>query len=177
MPKRKDENPQWLSASAVATVPGTTQSWSVSLPQNRAFAPTGSKASVIEVLKVVFYAPGVPNFAGGGAEVGIALIMALSTRDHADDQVELTDADMISMISLEAQGLFSATGGYGFVHDRIVERDITDLNGNGILVATDQIYMQLAGTAAWATSMAMRILYRFKEISLLEFVGMMQSQQ
>lgn len=64
--------------------------------------------------------------------------------------------------------------------------DVTDGAGHGILVATDNIFVACnftvasvfsttADTASGAASC--NILYRFKEVALAEYIGIVQSQQ
>lgn len=56
--------------------------------------------------------------------------------------------------------------------------DLTDKAGHGFLVATDQIYayIQSANLGDNVTGY-MRVQYRFKEVTLQEYIGIVQSQQ
>jgi len=56
--------------------------------------------------------------------------------------------------------------------------DYTDGAGHGMLIATDQIFvlLQSANTTQQNTAEC-RILYRWKNIGLQEYVGIVQSQQ
>jgi hypothetical protein len=55
---------------------------------------------------------------------------------------------------------------------------LTDQAGHGYLVATDNIYLALRTiTTAQVNSFICRITYRFKEVSLAAYVGIVQSQQ
>lgn len=56
--------------------------------------------------------------------------------------------------------------------------DLTDQAGHGFLVATDNIYFGIitAGTTA-SNIVYARISYRFKEVTLQEYIGIVQSQQ
>lgn len=62
--------------------------------------------------------------------------------------------------------------------------DLTDGAGHGVLIATDNIWCTAfingacpdIGTTASATIFA-DLLYRFKKISLQEYIGIVQSQQ
>ncbi len=56
--------------------------------------------------------------------------------------------------------------------------DTTDTDGNGILVATDRLFIvggNLSGIVA-ATYVA-KIMYRLVEVGITEYVGIVQSQQ
>lgn len=58
--------------------------------------------------------------------------------------------------------------------------DLTDQAGHGILVAADNVYLDVisAGTGfAIAGNVAARLFYRMKEVKLVEYIGIVQSQQ
>lgn len=57
--------------------------------------------------------------------------------------------------------------------------DLTDEAGHGILVATDNIYAYLntINTASHTLAATATITYRFKDVSLEEYIGIVQSQQ
>jgi hypothetical protein len=58
--------------------------------------------------------------------------------------------------------------------------DVTDGAGHGILVATDQIFVggiEAGITLAGSSLMGARIMYRWKNVSLTEYIGIVQSQQ
>lgn len=65
--------------------------------------------------------------------------------------------------------------------------DLTDGAGHGVLVATDNIFLTLqtaatvVGASATITAATgfgeCAILYRFKEVGLAEYIGIVQSQQ
>lgn len=58
------------------------------------------------------------------------------------------------------------------------EIDLTDSAGHGILIATDNIFFGLITAGSGSTNTAyLRIEYRFKEVSLQEYIGIVQSQQ
>jgi len=64
------------------------------------------------------------------------------------------------------------------VRDMPIVIDTTDTAGNGILVATDRLFIvggNLSGIVA-ATYVA-KVLYRLVEVGIQEYVGIVQSQQ
>jgi len=69
-------------------------------------------------------------------------------------------------------------GSYGKVHKAITCTDLTDGAGHGILVATDtfQVAIQSQGYVA-AQVYGFKILYRMKTVGLVEYIGIVQSQQ
>ena len=66
-----------------------------------------------------------------------------------------------------------------------IEVDLTDGDGHGVLIATDQVTVQARYNASEPTAdipnqqfnIEMKILYRFKQVGVLEYVGIVQSQQ
>lgn len=63
-----------------------------------------------------------------------------------------------------------------------IVHDLTDESGHGVVVGTDNLYMFMSsrycvGNVAdpGMTGIA-RILYRFKEVGLAEYIGIVQSQ-
>lgn len=71
----------------------------------------------------------------------------------------------------------AAAGAIQFPLEHVV--DLTDEAGHGILIATDNLYMNIGsantGTHTW--SGVARLSYRFKDVSLEEYIGIVQSQQ
>lgn len=55
--------------------------------------------------------------------------------------------------------------------------DLTDGAGHGILIATDQLFLQIASNSTTiANEVAFKILYRWKNVPLSEYIGIVQSQ-
>jgi hypothetical protein len=130
----------------------------------------------MEVLKVDFEMPNYPLIANA-AETTYACTMAVSTKDHAAVAVGLITPDVFAYTNMETQGAWTVAGSYAMTADHVRVFDCTDGAGHGVLVATDTLYCQLAGGASWATSFNAKILYRLKNVSLAEYIGIVQSQQ
>lgn len=65
-----------------------------------------------------------------------------------------------------------------FYRDMPFVLDLTDGAGHGILIATDQIFWQVfSNSFAAAIGVEVKIMYRMKNISLQEYIGIVQSQQ
>jgi hypothetical protein len=60
-----------------------------------------------------------------------------------------------------------------------IMKKLTDSNGHGLLVATDQLFMNVdtQNTAQKTFSAVARVGYRFKDVGLTEYIGIVQSQQ
>ncbi len=57
-------------------------------------------------------------------------------------------------------------------------QDLTDKAGHGILVAADNLYFGVYSAATAATNAyVLKLWYRWKEVSLTEYIGIVQSQQ
>jgi hypothetical protein len=65
--------------------------------------------------------------------------------------------------------------------DEPIYHNLNDGDGNGVLVATDNLYITLITNVATATgainNALARILYRWKEVSLEEYIGIVQAQK
>ena len=69
----------------------------------------------------------------------------------------------------------------GFVDDNPTMQDITDGAGHGVLVGTDSIYITGFVPSSWylngTNTVFAKLLYRWKDVSLAEYIGIVQSQQ
>jgi hypothetical protein len=55
--------------------------------------------------------------------------------------------------------------------------DLTDGAGHGLLIATDNIFMTVYSTnTGVANEVGCKILYRWKNVSVEEYIGIVQSQ-
>lgn len=72
----------------------------------------------------------------------------------------------------------SATNTGVTIIDQGYNVDLTDSSGHGILIATDSISMFILSAATGIVNTAWcRVSYRFKEVTLAEYIGIVQSQQ
>jgi hypothetical protein len=170
-----DVNPQWMHLYFTPTTPGTTQTQAFITSLNR-YPQRGGRATVMEILKVYWWYSDTPAVAGA-AEVTKLYIGAITTQDHGVVDVTWAFQDCIDMLYIENQGAFTAAGTYMVNCEHIIVHDLTDGAGHGLLVATDTIYAQLQGGATFATGFRAKILYRMKNVSLTEYIGIVQAQQ
>jgi len=168
-----DVNPQILNVAVTTTGANTFTQASIVLPQNK-FQNAKNSAIVIEVLKVIYNMPAADaNHTAGGNL--ISSTTQLATRSQTG--IVLNDPTVQFYGQREQFGAFTAAGSYTNSYVDPIMIDYTDGAGHGVLVATDQLFMGVntsgfAGTAAFGVKM----LYRFKEISLAEYIGIVQSQ-
>lgn len=170
----KDVSPQLLTMVNVMTVANTYKEVQVPLPVNRFFAGK-SKAIVIEILKLFFDLSEVdanPPAPGGIISIQGQLSTVSLTGINAGDSRVFVKAEKI------VRGAFTAAGSYATGATDPITIDLTDGAGHGFLVAGDQIFFGL-GTSGFTGpgSGVIKALYRFKEIGLDEYIGIVQGQQ
>lgn len=184
-----DVNPQLLRLTLSTTTNGTVNDevaggtwlyYSMPLPPFY----SADKPYLIEVLKVRWGMRN-PNVNTGNAEgqklgtITAVLYQGLLSGDLAPD---IPPADPFQ-ISRHTEGTWYATGGgvmTGFLRDTSpMTDDLTDGAGHGFLVANQQ----LAISVQWSNVMggipytiSCWILYRYKEVDLGEYLGILQSQ-
>lgn len=169
-----DFNPQWLRFSTVQGFVNADAKAAIPIPINRV-GTNKNKATVIEILKVQWRLPNVDtNHAAGGNTLLVAATLATNTGPAGDN---FDSAAVIDEANFTWRGAFSAGGSFQNFVDNIVLHDITDGAGHGVLVGTDQIYLNLTTQNFNAVqSVYCSILYRFKEVTLPDYIGIVQSQ-
>lgn len=197
-----DVNPQWyklqvpngifLTTTAVQSA-SATQAYP--LPVSRLKQAASGKTTVIEVLKVRWMnqlqlaanqAPHnaiytVQSWLSTRAPNYIAAPAAFSPFDPTDGAI-VDQASTVSVYGVDVNGQINAAS---FDNEGVNDHDLTDGDGHGILIATDNIWVSLMLTVASADVESYSangystcwILYRFKDVSLTEYIGMVQSQQ
>lgn len=173
----KDVNPQWLTLTSLSqTVANTFVQQATNLPISR--LPTRSgRAMVMEVLKVWFDFPA--PLTGGFSPTGQTTVIYAVLSTSPVGTVDSSDATVFAYADQDFRGAFTAGGSYAMAFQSApVQLDLTDGAGHGILIATDSIYLSLSSLNASAIAgLGCKILYRWKEVSLEEYIGIVQSQQ
>lgn len=170
-----DVNPQWLVFPNMRLVAANTYTEiEVVIPINRLHQSRG-KAVIMEVLKIWMDHPtydGVYAPAGGVAQS----IAQVSTQSLSG--LSLSGPTTLAFTDNKYRGAFSAGGSFDTMVDGPEVVDLTDGAGHGVLVATDRIFFG-ASTLGWNNAAAFnaRVLYRWKEVGLTEYIGIVQSQQ
>jgi len=161
----RDVNPQFYKIAVTQSAADTTTSQAFPLPVPK--LQSNTRPVVVELLKVFWNGP-------GAAEVDSNLYAILSTKNYSTTIPALNDgailAAMLATRYITTSGTFANVGPF--------MQDLTDGAGHGILVATDNVYLQVssAGTSA-ANTVTAWLLYRMKEVALAEYIGIVQSQQ
>lgn len=175
-----DVNPQWMTLPVInLSAPNTFTSLQIPLPISRLPTKQG-KAMVIEVLKVLLDWPAPsPGFLSTGGQTIIYYFQLTTARAT---QIIAGDPSAFAHFDLYIRGVSAGVNPqYVYMYEDPRILDLTDGAGHGILIATDSIWAAAETTnyqgALGAGPFSCRILYRFKEISLPEYIGIVQSQQ
>jgi hypothetical protein len=168
------------NASAVA-VPVSTV-----LPIPR-YPEKGGKSIVMELLNVEFVYTGTPsavnNNPGGSGENNYIVALTTNPNVPANAAALITDPRTLQYDVWTQTWYFSTAVGFQVEAGSLIrEYDMTDNAGHGVLVATDNVFIQQTasnGVNANTTGVpaACVLFYRFKEVGLAEYVGIVQSQQ
>nr|WRQ65533.1 hypothetical protein [Tolivirales sp.] len=166
----RDYKPEYMTFSVTAAN-NASATTAIPLPVMRNFSsPSGAKAQVIEALKFLCEFP--QAFASAAAYTDLRV--HLSTKNHGTVATTLADPDTFAVVGAQSS---YATNGAVALSDAI-SFDFTDGMGNGILLATDNIYAQLTNTATGQSiTCSAKLFYRIYSASVTEYVGIVQSQQ
>lgn len=173
MPKEiLDKKPQYINDFVIMSAANTYTQKTINLPINPAATVSGSgknaKVRVMEFLKVFFDM--LPDTLAEDASMN----MQLTWKSQA---ALISPTEPQNYIALVKQDFQLITSGAIVLVSPIVV-DLTDGSGNGILVAVPQIYLGMitAGQSA-AINGSCKILYRYVDVDLTEYIGIVQSQQ
>lgn len=179
MPKRtrggtnKDVNPQWWNMGQFTENTGsadTTLVTGVNTPIPR--IPTGTRSTVMEILKVefVFTNPQV-------AAAANKYYAALKTSNAINTGLVTFMADPSILAAAVFEAYVATAADVSYVPTQMVI-DVTDGAGHGVLAAGDSIFVAVGTdlTANHTGTVNVRVLYRFKEVGVLEYVGIAQAQ-
>jgi hypothetical protein len=169
-----DVNPQLLTMSLSTSAANTFTQSTIPFPLSR-FGNKKGKAIVVEILKAF---PDLPvwdaNPAAGG-QVALVLWQLATTNQTL---IGTADPTVLLFGQKEYRGAFTAAGSYFGIAQEPAWIDFTDGAGHGLLVGTDQVFYGVNTTNfAGAATFTLKILYRFKEVNVEEYIGIVQSQQ
>jgi hypothetical protein len=156
-----DTNPQYMTNTCLQSGTDTTTSVSIALPIDR-LRYSGNKVGVVEALKVWFdwRTPVAASTIGA----------ALTTKSFGATKVQFNEPSLISYLH-ETTNTISPVTNYPVCFD------LTDDAGHGILIATDTINLQCFSASTSATNeIDFKLEYRYKDVTLQEYIGIVQSQ-
>lgn len=171
-----DVNPQFFVMTAPQSAADTTTTTAFNIPIQR--LPSGKSAQVMEILKFIVDFPTMPVIAAT-TESGDNMVCAVTTKSFGTTAVTSNEPTLLLFGRVQRFGAFTAGGSFGYQAASMpMVVDLTDGAGHGYLVATDQLYVQVqsAGTGQ-SNTCNVRVLYRWKNVGLNEYVGIVQSQQ
>jgi len=151
----------------------------VNLPVPRLGGGTSTTAIVFEVLRLDWYL-GIEDAFDISSSIHFGFLSTATNRVDAEaTSVGTMVQDVEDPLTIGFAMRFAnfvTTGGYA--GNMPIQIDMTDGAGNGILIATDRIFIvggNLSGTIA--ATYVCNILYRMVEVGIQEYVGIVQSQQ
>lgn len=174
----KDVNPQWAVITVTQVANDVTLTGSFPVPINRLGGSTAQMVVIIEVLRLYWHFSDLPIINTPGETIN-EIRGTLSTSSGAAVNLAYGDPTVVNAAQIRRFGAFTALGTY-MDHASLIpiEQDMTDGAGHGFLVASDSIFLQTQSTGTGLTnSCTCRILYRFKRVALVEYIGILQSQQ
>lgn len=170
-----DVNPQILNSTVAMAVANTSLSVQIGMPIQR--QKTGGKAQVMEVLRVWFNHTAF-EVLGIATETTRSITAVLTTKNFGATNVVFTEPSIVAYMNKYMHGAFTAGGTYYVTDNTVVKWTLHDGAGHGHLVATDNMFLQIQSvlfTAAAACNI--KIQYRFKDVGLAEYIGIVQGQQ
>lgn len=191
----RDVNPQYLTIPFVTPAAPTagTQTiaalLSTTLPIPR-YPEKDGKSIVMEMLNVEFVYDGNPtdftNSVVGNSFSGYTVALTTNPNQLQTSAALFQDPRTIQYDTWRQEQTVATSVGLAFqTIPTIRDYDLTDRAGHGVLVATDNVYIQQitfnngAGSSTMVGSQqgVCVVLYRFKAVTLSEYVGIVQSQQ
>ena len=176
--RRKDAFPQILSVDVTQTTADFNITLQIPLPVAR--VPGTRKVTVFEILKIQFTmvnSNALPlsantSFFGALATASVVTPGIAST----NAQVQATIRDPRTFAHCWNITEFLTSGSFNTTFP--IEYTFEDSAGRGILIGTDSIFLHNQSIASTAVvSVFAKIFYRFVDVSPIEFIGIVQSQQ
>jgi len=174
-----DVNPQYMSATISTSAANVQTEGILNAPIVRVGSASANSntAIVLEILKI--YARFQDCDADAGPMTLRDLLVSFSSASIVSAGVpRFSDPHVFAMLERSVRDAFTAGGSFALDQESIKVIDLTDGVGHGILVATDNIYVNIYSAGyALSARVDFKIMYRFKQIALVEYIGIVQSQQ
>jgi len=173
-----DVNPQYLSAAVTQTGTDAFTQLTLGTPIVRVGTDSSGSATIMEVLKVYFDLP-IPDTTAAAATLRSAIMCITTSSGTGTTITPFSDPKVLAQFRRDNVNAFTA-GGTGVLqmeHGPHV-MDLTDGAGHGVLVAVDNLFLECNTSGmSEAKTFRVKILYRFKKVKLVEYIGIVQSQQ
>ena len=174
-----DVKPQYFTMKSGAMISDTYDVTQFSLPVPR-FGTMKTKATVFEILSLDWYL--AIDAALDGSHVTMALLTTSTNRlDTQPAILQSITQDVAEPRSIGAAlqvNVSNAPASGALSNNMPIHIDTTDGAGNGVLVATDSIFLVTANVDNGVGSeTVVKMKYRLTNIGISEYVGIVQSQQ
>lgn len=169
-----DVSPQIFTQTINLSAANTFTQVESGLPQIRIPTRKG-KSIVMELLWAHIIHPQLDTQPAAG---GTAAVSQWQLGTISEAAINFGDPRVLAVSELSWRGAFTAAGSFESVANMTDKIQFHDGAGHGLLVATDSLFMA-ANTANFtgAATFFAKIAYRFKEVTLEEYIGIVQSQQ
>lgn len=171
-----DVKPQYMTI--VVPAAGAINDYQVALfPLPRLILGHVDTATVMEILSVDWYIAMADSTDASAANFAFlstrAIRSAGDTSTTATFEADMADPGTFAGVFLVQE--FVTTGGKAWTMP--IHVDLTDNNGNGVLVAVDAIFATSGSVNNTAITTAIaKVLYRMVNVGITEYVGIVQSQ-
>ncbi len=170
-----DVNPQFYTGLITMAATDTDEVKAYLAPVSKGIFTKAGRATVMEILAVYSELPGFPLAVAGALSQTRAIYFA--TTDGIKSSIG--DPGVFAGFSSQKQSAFTALGSYAATFDNMYIWDLTDQAGHGFLLASDYFYVTV-NTRSYTPAVgtfAFKVMYRYKNVSLTEYIGIVQSQQ
>ena len=135
------------------------------------------RSLVMELLSCDFYLL-QPGYAAGTVTYQTVWLTTNPSSDDTNGTGNVVFQDPRTIAQWTRVNVAGATLTSFVEFENIKHIDLTDEAGHGILVATDNLYFGVSSINTAAINSAFgKVTYRFKDVSLEEYIGIVQSQQ
>jgi hypothetical protein len=172
---RRDQYPQtFLVDLTQPSVDGAILA-TVNLPVPR--IPTANKATILEISAIEYYFPiWVPSITTGQTS---HLMVIVSTDERTIDMTDpvpyISNGHTIDAVDLHIHPGTAAAPLSSAIFP--LRHELETKDGHGVLVATDRLFISLDTiNFPTATKAVVKVYYRYVEVSVQEYVGIIQSQ-
>lgn len=166
-----DLYPQFISGDLILSSANTFTTERISMPISR-MARTGKTITVMELIRFEMVTS-VLDFVGNADQAAWGLTVGLAPTAN----VGLNDPRAVSFNVLDWIFSLTTSGAAGVLYTQPYFYNFQDTNGFGFLLATD--FLNVWGNTtqmAAAANFQWRLFYRFVDVKLPEFIGILQSQ-
>lgn len=175
----RDVNPQYMSGLITLSAANTATEVTLGTPIVRVGPASGGKSIIMELIKLWVDLPSLDLDAAAATTRTMSFSMSTVSSGGTPAITTLDNPRGLALLTETIRNAFTAAG-TGTLEQSSDPHvwNFTDGAGHGILVATDNIFIQ-ANTAGFtgAPTFRWKLSYRFKEVSLVEYIGIVQSQQ